>query len=272
MNESLAFDAADQIFGGNGEILEVQLASLDGFVAELVDIAAHHQPGGALFDDERAHSFMRGFGRRIGLGEQQERVAVARVGDPHFGSVDAVDVAVTRGGGGDILQIGARVGFGKADAAAPIARSKAGKKFPFLVLGAEANQDIAQDQVSADHAGEAQPSARKLDEDAREGDVVDLGPAELFGDVQSEQPHLGHLVGEGVGILAAMLHFAGNGNHFTIDEFADGAQNEALLFGDRLGHCTILRGAETPVRSNVDALGTRSILSRRTPFCWCVAG
>ena len=31
-------------------------------------------------------------------------------------------------------------------------------------------------------------------------------------------------------ILAAMLHPAGDGDHFAIDEFADGAQNQPLLF------------------------------------------
>ncbi len=48
--ESLAFVAANQVGGGNREILEVQLAGFDRLVTHLVDVAADGQARRALFD------------------------------------------------------------------------------------------------------------------------------------------------------------------------------------------------------------------------------
>ena len=99
----------------------------------------------------------------IGFREQKESVAVAPVGDPHLRSVDAIDVAVARRSRGrNILQIGSRVGFRKTDSSAAFAGRERRKESTLLFASAEADQDIAQDQVGADDAREAQPTARKL--------------------------------------------------------------------------------------------------------------
>ena len=135
--ETLALDASDQILRRHGEIGEMQLAGFDAFVSQLVDVAAHRHAGCALLDHESAHAAMSRLRAGIGLGEQQKRVAVPRVGDPHLRAIDAIHVAIARGRGADVLQIRAGVGFGEADAAALFAGRHAGQEAPLLLLRSE---------------------------------------------------------------------------------------------------------------------------------------
>ena len=120
--ESLALAAADQVRArAPRKSWKVQLAGLDGLVAHLVDVAADRQAGRAFFDDERADAAVRRLGRRVRLGQQQEHVRAAAVGHPHLRAVDDVRVAVAPRRRRDRLQVGARVRFGQADAAARFA-------------------------------------------------------------------------------------------------------------------------------------------------------
>src|SRR5579875_814787 len=253
LGETLAFGAADQVLRGNGKVFKVQLAGLHGFISELIDVAAHHQSGRALLDDEGAHAAMRGPGGRVGFGQQQEGIAVAGVGDPHFRAVDAVRRAVAGRRGRNVLQIGAGVGLGKANSAAPLAAGQAGEKAALLIFGAETDQNIAEHAVGAEDAGQSQPAAGKLGEDAREGDVIDLAAAELLGHVQSEQAHARHLAGERVRVFAAMLHRARHRDHFTLHELAHGSQNEPPLLGG-LRHSSILRARSRTMRTLIAAM------------------
>ncbi len=86
--EAFAFHAANQIFRGDWEILKMQFACFNAFVAQFIDVAAHGKPGRALLDHKCAHAFMGRFHARFQAGKQQKSIAKAAIGDPHLGAID----------------------------------------------------------------------------------------------------------------------------------------------------------------------------------------
>ena len=128
---------------------------------------------------------------------------MAPVGHPHFRSVDAIHRAVARRRGRMFCR---SVPASGSDRQIPPRRSPARAPAGIVVFCSSvpiADQHVAQHQMRTDDPGEPEPSARKLREDPREGDVIDLGATEFLGDVEAEQADFRHLSGESVRILAA---------------------------------------------------------------------
>ena len=176
-----------------------------------------------------------------------------RVRDPHLRAIDAIDVAVARGGGADVLQIRARVRFREADAAALFAGRHVRQETALLFFGAEAHHHVAHHGVAADHARQAQPAARNLFEDHRERGGVDARAAVLFRDVQAEQSHLLHLGDQRVRIFVAMLHGGSHRDHFVLDKLPDGPEDQLLLFVERFQACSPGMRTRERINSSISA-------------------
>ena len=121
--KSLALHFTDQVLGGDREVIKMQLAGLDALVAKLSMSRPTFMPGGTFFKNESAHAAMGRLRARIGFGEEQERIAVPGIGDPHLRAVYPVGVAVANGGCADVLQVGTRIRFGQADPPAFLAEA-----------------------------------------------------------------------------------------------------------------------------------------------------
>jgi hypothetical protein len=66
----LPFDAANQVAGGNREIVEEYLAGLEPSIAEFRDVAPDREAGPALLGDKRRDAAVRGRARRVREGSR----------------------------------------------------------------------------------------------------------------------------------------------------------------------------------------------------------
>src|SRR5438309_1772943 len=160
--KAAALDAADEVGGRTGEVLEQQLRGVHALVAELADRLHDGETGRALLDDEARHAAVPRLRAGIGDGEQREGVALAPVGHEHLRAGDEVLVAATHRPRPDRLHVGARVGLGEAERAARLAGGEARQEVAPLLLGAVLEHDQRGHRVAVDHAGQRHPAAADL--------------------------------------------------------------------------------------------------------------
>ena len=223
-----AFDAADQIGGGHGDVVEEDFAGVDAFVAQFVEIAADGGTAIALLDGEHADAGVGGIGVGIRLGGNGEHRAVARVGDEHFRAGEDVVVAAADRGRANRLHIAAGVRLGQCEAAAFFAARHRGQEIFFLRVGAVIGDDVGHDEMAVDDAGEGHPSARQLFHHARVGEEAEAEAAEVRGDGGAEEAEFAHRGDHRVRILVAMLEGGGVGDDVALDEAADGGDDFAI--------------------------------------------
>ena len=186
--EPAAFLPADQRVRRRGKVLEGEFAGVQALVAQLLDVAADGQAGRALFRGEQADA---GIGRvrvRVGLGRHGEDVPVPRVGDEHLRAGDQIVVALPFGGGADALHVAAGVRLGQRQAATFLAAGHGRQQAPLLLLGAEQRQDVGEQQVRVQHAGQTHPAAADFLDDQRIGRERQSHPAVLGRNDRAEQP------------------------------------------------------------------------------------
>ena len=97
--------------------------------------------------------------RRIGLHQQRKAGALDAVGDPGFGAIDEIVVAVATGGHPDGLKIGSCVGFGQCKSAPYFARSQFWEPCRLLVGRPKLFDCHCQHQVRVEDAGDCHPDA-----------------------------------------------------------------------------------------------------------------
>ncbi len=230
--EPRAFPSAHQIDGRHGEILEDQLAGFYSLVAQLREIAAHGEAGLPLLDDERGDPVVRRLGIRIGFCQQQERVPVAAVGDPHLHAVHEVTVAVAGRGGAQGRHVASRIGLGERKAAALLPGGHPWEPAPLLLLRAESPQHPGHDEVRVEHAREAHPPAADLLDDERVGHRVEPHPPVLLRDGGAKQAHFLHAIDQRVGVRVGVLVGGGGGHHLLPHELPHGVDQRELLVGE----------------------------------------
>jgi len=119
---------ADEILGWNGEVLKMKLASFQTLLYPNLSMSRLTVRPGAPFSMAKAlMPLWAGCARRIGFSKQQEGVAEASVGDPHFGAVDQVRVSLAVATW-RCLANRCPLRLGKADAAAFFAGCEAGQR------------------------------------------------------------------------------------------------------------------------------------------------
>ncbi len=114
-------------------------------LADLVQHPATLEPvESSGFGDEQGDA--GGAGRRVGLGDDDQQVAVGGVGDECFRAVDNVVVAVADRGGAHGLQVRAGAGFGHGDPDDHLAAGHLGDPALFLLVGGVGGDVVRDDR------------------------------------------------------------------------------------------------------------------------------
>ena len=132
---------------------EDQLAASSGADAKFFFFFADFEARRAFFDDQRRDAFFAF--RRIGVDVNDGGISGAAVGDPGFGAVDDVFVALLDGFGLQRGGVGAGLRFGERVAADFFAAREGDEEFLFLLDGAEAMNRVAVELIldGEDYAG-----------------------------------------------------------------------------------------------------------------------
>ena len=183
------------------------------------------------FDDEGADSGMTG--RRIGLGEQQARIAGIGEGDPLFGAVQAVNIAMSaRRGLHCARSVRAAARFGQRKHT----DSPAGDQIRHEAFDLRIAAPV-EDGVGASHGLLVQRVAklgrqtRQLLRDCRYGEETGIGTAERLGKGGAKQSGLTHLADDGIREFAARLVRADHRLDLGFDDAPDRVGDGGILFG-----------------------------------------
>ena len=131
LGETAVFLVADEVVGGDADVVKNQLASIQTAVAHLVQISAHLETRVALLHHESTYAPVLGIRRPVGASQQAEGVPVAPIGNEHFGAVDDVLFAVLVGGGLEVGYIGASAGSVRASPPRFLPDAKSGRNRRF---------------------------------------------------------------------------------------------------------------------------------------------
>ena len=221
LKKALSLHAADKIVGGDAVILENQFGTIDGVIAEFLELLTRSEPV-ALGRDEQAHAFVARVGLRVSFDEQGETAAVDAVRNPRLGAVDDIVVAVTDGCGTDRLQVGPRVRLGQREAAANFAAGEFGQPLRLLSRRTKAFDGARHDKMRVENAGNRHPIRCDMRHNFRIGDGGQAETAIFLSDGRAEQPHFGHLGDEfgGPDVTVVVLHH--DGADFFLNPFVDG--------------------------------------------------
>src|SRR5271168_1371246 len=148
----------------------------------------------------------------MGVDVDDGGVRGSAVGDPGFGAVDDVFIAVEDGFGLEGGGVGAGLRFREGVAADFFAAGVWLEEFLFLVGGAVAVDGIAVEGIldGEDYAGRGAAAGDFFDDDGV-GDVVEVGTAFGFGDGDAGEAELGSFSEGGVGEVAGFVEFFGEG-------------------------------------------------------------
>src|SRR5438270_12681769 len=97
MLEAFALDTSKQIGDGNMHVVKNEFGSLYPLVAEFFKGATDTQARSTLFNDEETHTAMRGMDVRIGASEYGKNAAMYAIGDPEFGAIEYIRIAIPYG-------------------------------------------------------------------------------------------------------------------------------------------------------------------------------
>ena len=237
----MPFLAADQIVERHLAPVEHDLPGIDAAIAQLVELA--RRDALALLDQQQAHAAVARFGRRIGLDQHGEDIALDAVGDPGLGAVDDIGVALALGAGAHGLEIGAAVRLGQGDAAAQLAGREFRQEARLLLLGAEALDRRRHDQVRIDNAGDRHPPRRNPLDDRRIGHRRQAEPAIFRRDGGAEQAEVLHLLDDAVRVFVPGFQIVGDRQDAAFDEALYGVEDGAVAIriavglGGGQGHC-----------------------------------
>ena len=218
--------AADAIGFGDFAIGEDEFAARGGVDAEFFFFLADLEAGRAFFDDECGDAFFA-FGR-IGVDVDDGCVGGAAVGDPGFGAVDDVFVALLDGFGLQRGGVGAGLRLGEGVAADFFSAREGDEEFLFLFDGAEAMNGIAVEGIlnGENDAGGGAGAGDFFDDDGV-GDVIEAGAAFGFGDGDSGEAEFGGFAEKFAREFSGLVVFAGEGFYFGLarirERFSGGA-------------------------------------------------
>ncbi len=122
--QALAF-FAQAIFRRHAAILQRNFRASERAQAHFIFVAADAEAGKIGFDEEGGDAAAACCG--IGLGENDVEAGDAAVGDPGFGAVQDVVIAIADGAGLDSGSVGAGLRFGEAEGAENFAAGEAAR-------------------------------------------------------------------------------------------------------------------------------------------------
>ena len=186
LDESAAFDSAEDVVDGHAHVFEEQFAGVLAALADLVEYATTGETGkvGHLGDDE---GDALGAGFLACAGDDDEDVAVCPVGDEGLRAVDDVLVAIAHGLRLHALQVGSGAGFGHGDCGDQFAGGHAGQPPLLLLLGAEGVDVVGDDRgVDAVAPGRIAGEPLFLHDDRLMGEGA-AASAVFFGDGDAQQ-------------------------------------------------------------------------------------
>jgi len=221
-SDSVAFAlAADAVGFGDFAIGEDEFAARGGVDAEFFFFFADLEARRAFFDDQSGDAFFAL--RRISVDVNDRCVGGAAIGDPGFGAVDDVFVALLDGFGLERSGVGAGLRFGERVAADFFAAREGDEEFLFLLDGAEAMNRIAVKRIldGEDDAG-GSAGARDFFDDDGVGDVIEAGAAFGFGDGDSGEAEFGGFMEKFAREFSGLVVFAGERLYLRFREFANG--------------------------------------------------
>jgi hypothetical protein len=218
-------DLAEHVPGRHPDVLQDDRRRGRSVQAHLVLFLAAAHAGERPLDDE---------GGEVGvvhLGEHDEEVGEAAVGDPHLLAAQeeaAVGLAHRARLGAERVRAGSRLA--QTIGARRLSAREAGEVFGFLRLGAEAEErHDRQARLRTECRGERRHPADLLADDHRR-DLVEADPTELLGHVGAEEAQLAgplhELLRERPVLLFELLD---RGRHFVLDEFPGRPGDQAVL-------------------------------------------
>jgi hypothetical protein len=227
--EALAL-AAEQVLGGNLDVLEGDAAGVARPLPHVVLLLADGDTGRLGVDDEAAHALVAGV--RVGLGEHEEPRGVAGAGDPHLLAVEDVLVALLDGRGLDRSNVGAGVRLGDAVGAQQRRLGEGPKPLLLLRLVARDDHRHLRQRVGGHGGGNAgaAPAELLVDQAAVEGAKAHAAAA--LRDVGVHQPKLPALLHDGVGPLAGFVVVAGGRTDDVLREIVRELLQFLLFLGE----------------------------------------
>src|SRR5271168_362547 len=155
------------------------------------------------------------------------------VGDPGFGAVEDVFVAVKDGFGLEGGGVGAGLRFGEGVAADFFAARVGLEEFLFLFRRAVAMDGIAIEGIldRENYAGGGAATGDFFDDDGV-GDVIEAGAAFGFGESDAGEAEFGGFLERGAGEVTGFIEFFGERTDFRFGEVANGFLEERLFFGE----------------------------------------
>ena len=225
---------AEQVLLRDADVGEGERVRVGGVPADLVVRRLGGEAGRRHGHQDRGDLLLAAAHRAgDGGGRDQRRDARARVRDERLGPVDHPLAAVEHGGGAGAAGVAARTGLGEAEGAERAARDEVGQELLLLRVGAE-----AEDRHGAERdAGLQRHRDRLVDlgellQGEAQGEVVAAHAADLLGERQAEQPHLGHPLHDLVGERLVLVVLVGDGRDDLAGELPHGLDEAGLLLGE----------------------------------------
>jgi len=226
---------AQPVFRGHAAILQGNFRGMRKPHAHLVFLAGNSKSGKRGLDQKRGNTFRSGVG--VGFRKGDANSGVAADGDPAFGAVQKVFIALALGARLQSRGIGARLRLRKAERAQYFSAREPGKIFLFLRFGAVAKQRNGSHGIcdAERDGGRSAHSSHFLDHQ----DVADRirsGAAPFFRHQHSAAAHLAQLANLLQRKFIRALVFAQNRAHLRFHELAHGIADQLLIAGKRKIH------------------------------------
>ena len=225
--EALAFPAYPHGFR-NHHIFQDQLTGIGRTDAHLVFFPAHTETGRPFrYDKGRQPADPAGF---PGIGEHQEAVGDAPVGDEYLVPVQDVMVPVFYGFGGYCPCIGAGARF-RQSKSSQFARIQQVALVFFLFLIASQQNGVGSQGVGGNGGGDTSTALAQFFIDGRNGNAVQSGAAIFFRNNQIQQAHIPRLLENFRSCMVSPVHFFRVGNDFLVYEIFHHRLQIQLLIG-----------------------------------------
>ena len=208
--------------------------------AHLLFFRAGREAGGVALDDEAGKLFP------AHLGEHDEEVGEAAVGDPHLLPVQAVVLAVrsqvSAGLGGQ--GVGAGLGFAQAVGGQQLTGGQLGEILFLLRFSAEINNGERANAGLRSEGGSEAAIAGNLFRNDGGGNLVQAQPLVGFGNLSSQQAQLARLAQQRLGqALLVLFEFFRLGQDLVGDKLPGRLTDLALLVAELFRDENLVRGA-----------------------------
>ena len=239
-HEAHAF-LTDQVALGYAHVIEEHLGGFRRTHAQLVQRLVHGDAGRILgHHDQGFIDVGLGVG---GVGQQAEKIGTGRIGDPHFGAIDHVVIAVFDRGGFHGCHIGTCMGFGNRDGGHHVAGDGGGQVVTTQFIGAEAGDGWSGHVGLYTHGQRyaATMDAAHFFAHNHAVGVVQPHAAKLFRLGYTEQTQIAHFLEHFMnGETPGVFPFTHMGVQFLVDKIADGTAKFFVFLSELHGRLPVV--------------------------------